>query len=141
MSGPEPSKPARSSAWQYAGAIAVALVGLVLPIGIAACAVLLPFLNSSKEAVFNGTALRVSTVVVNAFYVWPVYLLTPIISSRHRLRTLLIWWAALFLCWLFGGQMSMPILIPNPYNLILFFFSLEAVFAVWILCRRCFPET
>ncbi len=139
---PEPAPGAPSAYGMIMQRLVRPMVELVLPIGVAAGALLIPLLVAAPNTEFNPGVALLGGLLWGLFYFWPLYLLTPLFSKDHKFRTLLIWWAALALIWFSWSRIGIgipPSLIPEPYNIILFLFSLEAIVAVELM-RKPSPK-
>ncbi len=133
---PEPAPGAQNAYSMIMQHLVRPLIELVLPIGIAAGALLMPPLMAASTPEGNFGLAILGGVLWGCFYLWPVYLLTPLFSKDHKFRTLLIWWAALALDWYSWSRLGLGIpasVIPEPYSVILFLFSLEAILAVELM--------
>ncbi len=102
------------------------LFEFVFPLTIAGCALLFPLLLMGMQTDYDFGISMAGLFVFSAVAFWPVPLLACLLFKSRRLRAALIWWGALFICWLMGRLLFVepPIqLIPEPLNTIVFFLT------------------
>ncbi len=113
------------------------LFEFVFPPAIAGCALLVPLLIMGMQTDYDLGVSLLGLFTFSAFSFWPVPLLACLLFKRRRLRLLLIWWGALFISWQMGRTSFFvsPIeLIPEPLNMLLFFFT--GAVLLWVVILR-----